>query len=105
MTLEMTPGAPDKILKTIDRIVQELSDLRRQIEGRTVVTENVAEDLEHSQALYRRFKERLRQRYPSLQDLPRAQALEVLERLSEKIAEGMPFATWQEADSNPSIDP
>ena len=101
MAIETMPGMPDKvlILKTIDRIAQELSDLRHQVEDLPVVTDSTAGDVERSQVLYRRFKERLCQRYPSLRDLPREQAVEVLERLSEKVAGEMPFATWQEAEA------
>jgi len=56
-------------------------------------------DVEWSQRLYRGFKDRLRQRYSSLGDLPREQVVTMMERLSEKVVEGMAFATWQEAEA------
>ncbi len=59
----------------------------------------ISEALGRSQRLYQGFKDRLRQRYPSLGDLPREQIVATMERLSKKVAEGMAFATWQEAEA------
>lgn len=100
MAVETTPRTLDRvlILDTIDRIAQELADLRRQIQVLPVAIRG-AQDLERSQVLYRRFKDRLHQRYPSLQDLSREQAVKVIERLSEKVAQELPLATWQEAEA------
>ena len=64
--------------------------------GRMVGT---SQAVDQSEKLYRRFKARLSQRYPFLGGLPQAQVVELMERLSEKIAAGMDFDTWQEAEA------
>ena len=60
---------------------------------------DISEALEWSQQLYLGFRERLRQQYPSLKDLPREQLAAMMEKLSEKVAKGMASTTWQEAEA------
>ena len=68
-------------------------------EQRTIPSGDILAALKRSQRLYQGFKDRLRQRYSSLGNFPQAQIVVTMERLSEKVAAGMAFATWQEAET------
>ncbi len=60
---------------------------------------SASQAMDRSRELYRGFKTRLRQRYSFLGDLSQAQTVELMDQLSEKIAAGMDFETWQEAEA------
>ncbi|RLC86597.1 MAG: hypothetical protein DRJ03_08315 [Chloroflexi bacterium] len=62
-------------------------------------SQDIPQALARSQRLYQGFKERLGQRYPSLGNLPREQVAPAMDELAEKVAEGMAFANWREAEA------
>jgi hypothetical protein len=58
------------------------------------------ESVAESRHLHRQVKEQMRQRNPALRKrLSRSQVTELMDRLSEKAAEGLPFDTWREAEA------
>jgi hypothetical protein len=54
---------------------------------------------EESQVVYRVFKERLRERYHIDTDLTPEETEAMMNDLSEKVAAGITFHTWQEAEA------
>jgi hypothetical protein len=54
---------------------------------------------EESQVVYRVFKERLRERYHIDGDLTPEEIAATMNDLSEKVAAGMAFRTWQETEA------
>ena len=62
--------------------------------------EEALESVAESRQLHRQIKEQMRQRNPALtKQLSRSQVTELMDRLSEKAAEGLPFDTWREAEA------
>ena len=58
------------------------------------------ESLTESRQLHRQVKEQMRQRNPVLgKRLSHHQVIELMDRLSEKAAKGLPFNTWREAEA------
>ena len=55
--------------------------------------------VEESQVVYRVFKERLRERYHIASDLAPDEIAATMNNLSEQVAAGMTFSTWQEAEA------
>ena len=62
-------------------------------------TGEALKSLAESRQLHRQVKEQMRQRNPALRkQLSHSQVAELMDRLSEKAAEGLPFDTWREAE-------
>jgi predicted transcriptional regulator len=83
------------VISAIARYVMQTAE----DEGERGMTDSTSQAVARSQELYRRFKSRLSQRHPFLGGLSQAQAVELMERLSEKVAAGMDVDTWQEAEA------
>ncbi|MEA1905228.1 MAG: hypothetical protein U9M97_05075 [Candidatus Hadarchaeota archaeon] len=65
-----------------------------------IVRESLIEPVESSRRLHEAIKERMRQRNPSLKiQLSHKEVVKLMDELSEKVARGMPFATWQETEA------
>ena len=63
-----------------------------------IARESITEPVESSRRLHKAVKERMRQRNPSLNtQLSHEEIVKLMDELSKKIAERIPFATWQEA--------
>ena len=61
--------------------------------------EETLESLAESRQLHQQVKEQMCQRNPALRKrLSHSQVAELMDRLSEKAAEGLPFDTWREAE-------
>ena len=74
----------------IQRAVQDL--VRQEIASNS--------DLKRSEQLHARIKAQLRRRNPALtRQLSRRTLVKQMNQLSEKAANGLPFATWQQAQS------
>ena len=59
------------------------------------------ESLAGSRQLHRQVKEQMHKRNPTLRKrLSHPQVTELMDRLSEKGAKGLPFDTWQEAEAS-----
>ena len=63
-------------------------------------TGEALESLVESRQLHRQIKGQMRQRNPALGErLSHSQVAELMDRLSEKASEGLPFDTWREAEA------
>ena len=60
---------------------------------------NLYEAIDRSRQAYRVFKERLRERYAIPSDLPPTEVANAMDELSDKVASGMTFATWEKAEA------
>ncbi|MCX7840367.1 MAG: hypothetical protein N2559_13090 [Anaerolineae bacterium] len=96
---------PAKLMRDLQMIAarggKQPEELIRQAVQDFVRQEIVAADERaRSQQLHARIKAHLRRRNPALQRRLSPRALEKeMDRLSAKIARGLPFTTWQQADA------
>jgi len=75
-----------------------VSAVRRYISQTSA--EETPESVAESRHLHRQIKEKMRQRNPALgKRLSHPQVTELMDRLSEKAAKGLPFNTWREAEA------
>jgi hypothetical protein len=76
-----------------------VSAVRRYI-SQTSAEEEATESVAESRHFHRQIKEQMRQRNPALgKRLSHPQVTELMDRLSEKAAKGLPFNTWREAEA------
>lgn len=98
---EVIPGRPESTpewLRKLESVeIKPVAKIAISSEAMPAIVKAVRE-MEGSRRLHKAVKERMRQRNPSLKkQLSPEEIVQLMDKLSKKIAESPPFATWQEA--------
>jgi hypothetical protein len=92
-----TKATPEQLQESESTEIKPVAKISVSSEAMPAIVKAIQE-LESSRRLHEAIKERMRQRNPSLKtQLPREEVARLMDRLSKKMAESPPFATWQEA--------
>ena len=97
-----TVSLPTKLAKQIEALARREGKKPEEIIERAVqeMVRNHAKNvsaLEESRRMHNRIKAQMRKRNPALRKgLARREVVKEMDRLSKKVADGMPFKTWQE---------
>jgi hypothetical protein len=98
---KVTPGWPESTPEWLQKLesveIKPVAKIAISSEAMPAIVKAIRE-MEGSRRLHKAIKERMRQRNPSLKtQLPREEIVQLMDKLSKKMVESPPFATWQEA--------
>ena len=92
-----TKTTPERLRKLESIEIKPVAKIAISPEAMPAIVKAIQE-MEGSRRLHEAIKERMRQRNPSLKTrLSREEIVQLMDKLSKKMAESPPFATWQEA--------
>lgn len=92
-----TEPAPERLRKLESIDIKPVAKIAISPEAMPAIVKAIQE-MEGSRRLHKAIKERMRQRNPSLKtQLSREEIVQLMDKLSKKMVESPPFATWQEA--------
>ena len=92
-----TKTTPEQLRKLESIEIKPVAKIAISPEAMPAIVKAIQE-MEGSRRLHEAIKERMRQRNPSLKTrLSREEIVQLMDKLSKKMAESPPFATWQEA--------